>query len=259
MKNLIKNFTAGVIVTAIILTCFTACGSKTPTDLESSSEITSTEETTSTESEKTSDITESSTPESSGESTSSSSTILSKPKDNSSSTSKPSKPQPPSEPPSDWGEPPPNEPIVPPTPPNIDISGYSNEVIRLINSEREKMGLEKLTVNSILMQGANIRAKELATLYSHTRPNGESPSSVFPDVFDWPEISENIVQAGWGYTPSQAVTSWMNSSGHRAAMLNSNYKYIGVGVYLENGVINFQMFAGILKSDYEVNLQAGDY
>ncbi|MCL2088169.1 MAG: CAP domain-containing protein [Oscillospiraceae bacterium] len=51
----------------------TACGSKTLTDLETSSEITSTEETTSTESEETSDITEGSTPESSEESTSNSS------------------------------------------------------------------------------------------------------------------------------------------------------------------------------------------
>ena len=52
---------------------------------------------------------------------------------------------------------------------------------------------------------------------------------------------ENIAM---GYaTPEAVVNAWMNSSGHRANILNSSYTRIGVG-YVESGNYWTQHFAG---------------
>ena len=45
---------------------------------------------------------------------------------------------------------------------------------------------------------------------------------------------------------SEAVIAWMNSSGHRANILNSSYNYTGIGVVTGSkyGKIYVQMFVG---------------
>ena len=45
---------------------------------------------------------------------------------------------------------------------------------------------------------------------------------------------------------SGAVTAWMNSSGHKANILNSNFNYTGIGVVNSSkyGKIYVQMFIG---------------
>jgi uncharacterized protein YkwD len=54
--------------------------------------------------------------------------------------------------------------------------------------------------------------------------------------------AENIAK---GYsTPKAVVDGWMNSSGHRANILNPSFTHIGVG-YVKDGNIWTQMF--ILK------------
>jgi len=44
-------------------------------------------------------------------------------------------------------------------------------------------------------------------------------------------------------TPQAVVNAWMNSSGHRANILNANYTQIGVG-YVADGNYWTQMFIG---------------
>ena len=60
-------------------------------------------------------------------------------------------------------------------------TGFENKLFELINSEREKQGLKKLEYNSALHVLAKIRADESLTLWSHNRPDGRAPSSVFED------------------------------------------------------------------------------
>ncbi len=105
---------------------------------------------------------------------------------------------------------------------------YSKVVLDKVNEEREKIGAEKLVMNNTLLECAMQRAGEIATYFSHTRPNGTS-FSVLNDLY----VSENIA-AGFG-NPVSVMNGWMNSSGHRANILKSSHKSIGVGCVFHNG------------------------
>lgn len=115
-------------------------------------------------------------------------------------------------------------------------SSYAEEVLRLVNIERSKAGLSPLTTNSTLKAAADKRAQETAVSFSHTRPNGTSFSTVLKEYgVSYRTAGENIAYGQ--RSPQEVVTAWMNSSGHRANILNANYNKIGIGVYKANGVI----------------------
>ena len=73
-----------------------------------------------------------------------------------------------------------------------------------------------------------VRAEEITRKFSHTRPDGTTAETVLLDCGVSNGAGENI--AAGQKTPEVVVRAWMNSSGHRATMLNPNAKYIGVGV-----------------------------
>lgn len=108
---------------------------------------------------------------------------------------------------------------------------FALECFELINEEREKEGREPLELNDDLMEACRIRAEELPELFSHTRPDGSTCYTVLEEVgiesYRW--VGENI--AAGQRTPEEAVNSWMNSSGHRANILNENYTEGALGCY----------------------------
>lgn len=107
-------------------------------------------------------------------------------------------------------------------------SEYEAEVVRLVNIERKKSGLSPLTQDSVMSKAADIRAEEINKVFSHTRPNGSSCITVLDELgVDYVSARENIAS---GYrTPADVVEGWMNSSGHRANILDETYRRIGVG------------------------------
>lgn len=119
---------------------------------------------------------------------------------------------------------------------NTGISSYANQVLQLINQERAKAGLSALTTNSTLKAAADVRAQEIVQSFSHTRPNGSSFSSVLQEHgISYRAAGENIAYGQ--RTPQEVVTAWMNSPGHRANILNTNFGKVGIGVYQKNGVV----------------------
>lgn len=118
----------------------------------------------------------------------------------------------------------------------VNVSSYANEVLAILNAERAAVGLSPLTINPTLQSIAQVRAEEIKTLFSHTRPNGQSWSSLLGEYgYGYSYAGENIA-AGYR-TPADVMTGWMNSSGHRANILNGNYNQIGIGIYNDNGYI----------------------
>lgn len=105
---------------------------------------------------------------------------------------------------------------------------YIHEVVRLVNIERTKENIPPVQENDILNQCAQIRANELLELFSHTRPNGQSPFSIIDEAnYTYYYAAENI---GSGYlTPAHVVKGWMNSEGHRKNIMNKSFTRIGVG------------------------------
>lgn len=113
---------------------------------------------------------------------------------------------------------------------------YANEVANLTNQQRMANGQAPLQMDSELTERAMLRAREITRIFSHTRPNGESYASVLDGSrFEYAASGENIAK-GWPaqyFTPSVVITGWMNSDGHRANILRSNYQTIGVVVAVD--------------------------
>lgn len=107
---------------------------------------------------------------------------------------------------------------------------FIREVVRLVNAERAKEGLSPLTINTNVQAAAMVRAKECEQLFSHTRPNGSSFSTALKEQnVSYRSAGENIA---WGQrSPEEVMNAWMNSSGHRANIMNPNFTTIGVGYY----------------------------
>ena len=109
-------------------------------------------------------------------------------------------------------------------------AAYVNRIVELVNEERAKVGLSPVTLDKKVQAAAQVRAKEIVTSFSHTRPDGTSFSTALKEQnVSFRGSGENIA---WGQkSPESVMNAWMNSSGHRANILNKNFKTIGVGYY----------------------------
>ena len=121
---------------------------------------------------------------------------------------------------------------------------YVNEVLRLTNEERKKAGLPALAKRTDVDKVAAIRAEEISVKFSHTRPNGKNCFSIISENgISYTALGENI--AAGQESPEEVVDAWMNSDGHRKNILNSKYKGLGVGCYIEDDTIYWvQMMIG---------------
>lgn len=113
----------------------------------------------------------------------------------------------------------------------IDTS-FDAEHLREINSRRAANGLPPLALSETLCRAARIRAKEIMTSMSHTRPNGSSCFSALTEVssYSFGTCAENI--AGGPANGKGAVDAFMNSEGHRANILGFDVTRIGVAAYI---------------------------
>lgn len=117
----------------------------------------------------------------------------------------------------------------------------AEQVTALVNAERAKAGLSPLTLDQELSANAAVRAEEIVHDFSHTRPNGSAFSSAI--TISYRRAGENIA---YGYPTAEAVMDgWMNSSGHRANILQSSFTKIGVGVVQRDNTLYWvQLFTG---------------
>ena len=124
------------------------------------------------------------------------------------------------------------------------VLSYENEVVRLVNERRAQYGLKPLTVNWELSRVARYKSEDMYNnrYFSHTSPTYGSPFDMMRAFgLSYRSAGENIAYGQ--RTPAAVVNAWMNSSGHRANILNSSYTQIGVG-YCPNGYYWTQMFIG---------------
>ena len=112
---------------------------------------------------------------------------------------------------------------------------WEYEILSLVNQERVRNGLEKLTWGESCAEAAETRARELVQLYSHTRPDGSS----WDTACDTPDKNakylegENLVVGSSAVSPETTVAAWMNSEAHRANILNPDFTKLSVGFYFD--------------------------
>ncbi len=122
-----------------------------------------------------------------------------------------------------------------PSQPGSTDNSYAQQVINLVNEERAKAGLSAVQPSETIAGAANIRAQEIVSNFSHTRPDGTSFGTVLRQAgINYRGAGENIAYGQ--RTPEEVMDAWMNSSGHRANILNPDYTNIGIGYYETNGV-----------------------
>lgn len=132
----------------------------------------------------------------------------------------------------------------------VDNSGEYvnvNECYNMINQYRTRAGKKRIVRNVNLENYAKIRAKELATKYSHTRPNGQRGTDIIPwslcdKINNSKYAAENIAMRQ--PTCKTVMEDWYDSKGHRENMLNPNLRKVGIAGYKYNGVMYWvQLFA----------------
>lgn len=119
----------------------------------------------------------------------------------------------------------------------------ADRILELVNSERGSRGLTALTQNALLAAAADAHAGDMAanSFFSHTGSDGSSVSARATAAgYVWSSIGENIGQGD--LTPQAMMNLWMNSDGHRANILNSDYTELGVGVNGSGGTLWVQVF-----------------
>jgi len=124
------------------------------------------------------------------------------------------------------------------------VRAFETEVIRLVNEQRSLTGLSALSENWELSRVARIKSQDMSKnkYFSHTSPTYGTPFQMMKSFgISYRTAGENIAYGQ--KTPQQVVDAWMNSSGHRANILNSSYTEIGVG-YEPSGNYWTQMFKG---------------
>lgn len=97
----------------------------------------------------------------------------------------------------------------------------AREILALVNQARTKAGVGALMWDYELEKAAIQRAAEIAILFSHDRPNGTQCFTAFPSGYY--ACGENIYASSGNANASSANTSWTNSPGHYANMINGDF------------------------------------
>lgn len=110
------------------------------------------------------------------------------------------------------------------------LSASEKALLELTNKERAKQGIPALTANEKLFKAARSHSANMARTgqLSHSL-DGTGPGERL--------TSADYSNRGWGEncaagqrTVEEALASWLSSAGHRANLLNSDYKEIGLGI-----------------------------
>jgi uncharacterized protein YkwD len=112
------------------------------------------------------------------------------------------------------------------------MAQYEAEVVKLTNDQRTAKGCPALRVDDRLVAAARAHSADMVTAnyFSHTGSDG-SNFVAREAAAGYPKKSASAENIAWGYrTPKDVVTGWMNSSGHRANILNCASVAVGVGL-----------------------------
>ena len=118
------------------------------------------------------------------------------------------------------------------------MSAVETAIFNKVNEERAKAGVPTLTYNTVMQKYARIKSQDMGdnNYFSHEDLNGNLITTQMKnDGVSYKAWGENIAYIGGNVSADalaeQFMTNWMNSSGHRANILSTNFSSIGVGVY----------------------------
>lgn len=116
------------------------------------------------------------------------------------------------------------------------FNGYVNQY-RIANSANP------LTIDQSLLSAVNIRAKEIAVKFDHTRPDGSDFNTAINNTTSsYSRCAENIIKTPYEYyedisldeIAKHLAKTWYESYGHRVNMTNNSYTKHNIGIYQDN-------------------------
>lgn len=122
--------------------------------------------------------------------------------------------------------------LAPASRPGGRETAFARKVLALVNEKRAKAGCGHVRVNHRLGTAARHHSQDMAAknYFSHTSPDGRSPGDrISAAGYRWRTYGENIARGQ--QTPARVMAGWMGSAGHRANILNCDFKELGVGVH----------------------------
>ncbi len=132
---------------------------------------------------------------------------------------------------------------APSPPPIVQVAGVQDGAVSSVNRHRTAVGLTPLVVDSRLTSAAQSHANDMASrrVMSHTGSNGSNAGQRIAVYGYGAAMWAENVAAGYA-TAADAVNAWMNSSGHRANIVNNQLVNIGVAAATgSNGIVYWSM------------------
>lgn len=129
-------------------------------------------------------------------------------------------------------------------PKKLNVNEVRTYFMQFVNEDRISKNKQPLVIEPKLQKAAELRARELETLFDHVRPNGTICFSVFEE-FDcnfYIDYGENVLYRGTAKTEKELAKGiyeqWKASPGHYENMLKGNYNETGIGIYIApNGTV----------------------
>jgi uncharacterized protein YkwD len=110
----------------------------------------------------------------------------------------------------------------------------ATEIVRQINQTRISHGAGQVAENALLNKSASLKAADMIrrNYWAHAAPGADPWATIKQVGYPYVYIGENLAYGQYGsVTPEKVVLeSWLNSSGHKANMLNPRFKEIGIAV-----------------------------
>ncbi|MGB3312196.1 MAG: CAP domain-containing protein [Nodosilinea sp.] len=134
-------------------------------------------------------------------------------------------------------------------PPTVTVAqadiAIAQDLLRLVNTERQRVNAPPLVINDKLTAAAQRHAQDMATSrrMSHTGSDGSTMRSrIDATQYQWSTIGENVAMGQ--PTAAAVMSAWMNSPGHRQNILNPAFTELGVGSATGGGRLYWaQVFA----------------
>jgi uncharacterized protein YkwD len=105
----------------------------------------------------------------------------------------------------------------------------SDDVVAMVNEERESAGCSPVTVDARLTKAAQGHSQDQADRgeMTHTGSDGSTPGQRATRAgYRWSRIGENVAMGT--RSPQRVMELWMNSPSHRDNILNCAFRHIGV-------------------------------
>ena len=118
----------------------------------------------------------------------------------------------------------------------VSVASLESGLLQDLNAVRADHGLAALRSNAKLAAAAEQHSREMAAdgYFDHNSADGTSFSARIAKWYpiggyrSW-VVGENLLWSSPTVDPSRALGMWMRSPGHRANILNANWREIGIG------------------------------